>query len=57
MGFKREKRKDYFLLDTSVENIFINEYMVSAPGELVKVYMFAHMYSCLETDINKEDIA
>ena len=47
MGFKREKRKDYFLLDTSVENIFINEYMVSAPGEFVKVYMFAHMYSCL----------
>ena len=57
MGFKREKRKDYFLLDTSVENIFINEYMVSAPGEFVKVYMFAHMYSCLETDITNEDIA
>lgn len=57
MGFKREKINDYFLLDTNVENIFINEYMASAPGEFVKVYMFAMMYAGLETDISNEDIA
>ena len=34
MGFKREKVNDYFLLDTGVENIFINEYMAAAPGIL-----------------------
>lgn len=33
MDFKREKVKDYFLLDTGIENMFINEYMASAPGE------------------------
>ena len=33
MGFYKEKTKDYFLLDTQVENMFINEYMVSAPGD------------------------
>ena len=33
MSFKHEKINDLFLLDTSVENIFINEYMASAPGD------------------------
>ena len=40
MTFRREKIKDYFLLDTSVENLFINEYMAAAPGDFVKVYLF-----------------
>lgn len=57
MGFKKEKINDYFLLDTNVENIFINEYMASAPGDFVKVYMFARMYAELEADITNEDIA
>ena len=43
MTFRREKIKDYFLLDTSVENLFINEYMAAAPGDFVKVYLFAQM--------------
>jgi len=34
MNFIKEKIKDFFLLDTKVENIFINEYMPSAPGDL-----------------------
>ena len=57
MGFRKEKINDYFLLDTNVENIFINEYMASAPGDFVKVYMFARMYADLEADITNEDIA
>ena len=57
MGFYREKTKDYFLLDTQVENMFINEYMVSAPGEYVKVYLFAQMYTDLGVDFTNEDIA
>lgn len=57
MSFKREKVKDYFLLDTNVENMFINEYMASAPGEYVKVYLFALMYADLGEQISNEMIA
>ncbi len=57
MAFKKETTKDYFLLDTSVENIFINEYMTMAPGEYVKVYLFALMYADLKSNISNEDVA
>lgn len=57
MGFRKEKISDYFLLDTNVENIFINEYMASAPGDFVKIYLFARMYAELESDITNEEIA
>ena len=57
MSFKREKTKDYFLLDTNVENMFINEYMVSAPEGYVKVYLFALMYTNLGVDFDNGDIA
>lgn len=57
MSFKREKTKDYFLLDTHVENMFINEYMISAPGDYVKVYLFALMYADLGVEFSNEDIA
>lgn len=57
MGFRKEKIKDYFLLDTNVENMFINEYMVSAPGDFVKIYLFALMYCNLGSNITNDDIA
>ena len=57
MTFRREKIKDYFLLDTSVENLFINEYMAAAPGDFVKVYLFAQMYADLGQEITNEEIA
>lgn len=57
MSFRKEKIKDLFLLDTRVENIFINEYMASAPGDFVKVYMFARMYTGLDIEITNEEIA
>lgn len=57
MNFKRQQRKDYYLLDTDVENIFINEYMTSAPGDFVKIYLFALMYAGLDETMNNEIIA
>lgn len=45
MNFRREEVVEYYLRDTHVENIFINEYMTSAPGDYVKVYLFALMYA------------
>lgn len=57
MNFKRQQRKDYYLLDTDVENIFINEYMTSPPGDFVKIYLFALMYAGLDETMNNEIIA
>lgn len=57
MSFRKEGLKDYFLLDTGVENIFINEYMASAPGDYVKVYLFALMYAEQGLDISHEKLA
>ena len=37
--------------------MFINEYMVSAPGDYVKVYLFAQMYSDLGVEFSNEEIA
>ena len=45
MRFKREQIKDFYLLDSQIENIFINEYLPSAPGDYVKVYVYACMYA------------
>ena len=45
MNFVREKIKDFYLLDSKVENIFINEYMPSAPGDYVKIFLYAAMYA------------
>lgn len=57
MGFFKENTKDYFLLDTPVENMFINEYMKSAPGDYVKVYLFALMYAGLGAQLTNGDVA
>lgn len=45
MSFIREKIRDFYLLTTDVENIFINEYMPAAPGDFVKVYLYGLLYS------------
>ncbi len=45
MTIKKERTTEYFLENTSVENLFISEYMVSAPGDYVKVYLCALMYA------------
>lgn len=57
MKFTKERTKDYFLLDTKVENMFINEYLAAADGDYVKVYLFALMYTELDVEFDNEDIA
>lgn len=57
MNFKREIIKDFYLRDTNVENIFINEYLTQAPGDYVKVYLFALMYADFDMHMNNETIA
>ena len=55
MNFIRRKNRECFLHDTQVENIFINEYLPAAPGDYVKVFLFALMYSGYQPDINYSD--
>lgn len=57
MKFIREKIQNYYLFDTSVENVFINEYMIDAPGDFVKVYLIALMYGEISMPMNHEAIA
>ncbi len=57
MKLKRRESRDYFLLDTGVENIFINEYMTAAPGDYVKVYLFALMYAEVGEDLTTASMA
>ena len=57
MKFKREQFSDYYLRDTHIENVFINEYMPNASGDFVKVYLFALMYAGHDSKMNNEIIA
>ncbi|MDR2157592.1 MAG: DnaD domain protein [Clostridiales Family XIII bacterium] len=57
MNFKREQSTNYFLDDTSVPNIFIAEYMPDAPGNFVKVYLYAFMYSGINHLLSNASIA
>lgn len=57
MSFKREKIQNYYLHDTPVENVFINEYLADAPGDYVKVYLFALMYADLRIAMSHETVA
>lgn len=56
-NFFKKRIKEAFLFDTEVENLFISEYMIAAPGDFVKVYLFALMYTDLEQDITNETIS
>jgi DNA replication protein DnaD len=57
VNFKKEQPTEYYLNDTHVENIFINEMMTGAPGDYVKVYLFALMYAELGLIMRNEDVA
>jgi DnaD/phage-associated family protein len=57
MNFKKEQTREYYLSDTHVENIFINEMMAGAPGDYVKVYLFALMYAEFGLIMRNEDVA
>ena len=57
MTFIKKHAKTACLTDTSVENIFINDYMVSAPGDYVKIYLLTLMYTDLDRQASRDDIA
>ncbi|MDR1953135.1 MAG: DnaD domain protein [Clostridiales Family XIII bacterium] len=57
MNFKREKSTNYFLDDTAIPNIFIAEYMPDTPGDYVKVYLYAFLYSHVNHILSNESIA
>ena len=40
MRFTKSKTRDYYLLTTNIENVYINEYMAEAPGDYVKAYLY-----------------
>lgn len=45
MKYSKAKVSNLYLQDTTIENIFINEYLPSAPGDFAKVYIYASMYA------------
>ena len=55
MAFTVEQVKELYLLDTNLENIFINEFLTAAPGDYVKVYLLGLMCARagVETDNGK----
>ena len=44
MSIKKQSIQNYYLYDTEVENLFISEYMPSAPENAVKLYLLALMH-------------
>lgn len=57
MKFTSEPIGTGYLLDTPVENIFINEYMPAAPEGYVKVYLLARMYMNTGEEMEPADLA
>ncbi|MDR1496436.1 MAG: DnaD domain protein [Clostridiales Family XIII bacterium] len=57
MNFTIEKHANYYLDDTQVPNIFISEYMPGAPGDYVKVYLYAYMRAAQRDVTSNETIA
>lgn len=57
MKCRREPGAGLFLRDTGVENIFLQEYMVPAPGDFVKVYLVALMYADAGLDLDRDALA
>lgn len=54
---RKSKVRDPYLSTTGVENLFILEYLPDAPGDYVKVYLFALMCAELAPHIDKADAA
>ena len=57
MNFIRKRTKDFYLLDSQIENIFINEYLPAAPGDFVKVYIYGYMYAEFGMEMSGELMA
>ncbi|MGN1413577.1 MAG: DnaD domain protein [Anaerovoracaceae bacterium] len=57
MNYIKGKIKDFYLLTSEIENIFLNEYMPGAPGDHVKVYLFGSMYAQQGEEMSHETLA
>ena len=57
MNFNRGKIRDFYLLTTDVENMFINEYLPGAPGEYVKIYLYGLLYAQLGAEMTHDEMA
>ena len=57
MDFIKKKAKDFYLYDTKIENVFINEYLPGAPGDYVKVYLYGYMYAEHGLRISEKELA
>lgn len=57
MKLIREKSKNYSLADTPISNIFIGSLLPIIPGDYVKVYLYAYMYSEINHILSNESIA
>ena len=55
--FSTGARKDIFLYRTTVENLFINEFLPDAPGDYVKVFIFGLMYAQFGEEIDTKTMA
>lgn len=53
---KRKELQNVYMFDTRLENIVINEYLIFAPGDFVKVYLVALMYADMNKEISEEEI-
>lgn len=57
MDFSKQNITNYYLYDTAVDNMFIAEYMATAPGDYVKAYLLALMYADLKVPCTNEELA
>ena len=57
MNFVKKKTKNLYLLDSSIENMFIGEFMPSAPGDYVKIFIYAQMCAEHKITMTNEKLA
>ena len=57
MNFNIDRKNEIYMYDTHVENLFIGEFMSQAPGEFVKVYLYALMYAELRLPMDNATVA
>ena len=57
MSVNKQKVQNYYLYDTEIEDLFISEYMPSAPENAVKVYLLALMYAKNDMPLDTPAIA
>ncbi|NCB42019.1 MAG: DnaD domain protein [Clostridia bacterium] len=57
MDFRKQNITNYNLYDTAVDNMFIAEFMATAPGDYVKVYLLALMHANLSIPCTNEELS